>query len=97
MATSLAGRMYEMVLQRKHQHGATCMGPDCFRYTFLIVAALSLIVTLLAVILWLRTRSMYATIIQVTLHSCEPLLHRNDYLRRMTVFCDTKFFDRALY
>lgn len=72
MATSLAGRMYEMVLQRKHQHGATCMGPDCFRYTFLIVAALSLVVTLLAFILWLRTRDMYATIIQV---SRPPVIH----------------------
>ena len=65
MATSLAGYMYEMVLQREHQHGGTCIGPDCFRYTFLIVAALSLLSTLLAGILWLRTRTMYATIIQV--------------------------------
>ena len=65
MATSLAGYMYEMVLQRTHQHSDTCIGPDCFRYTFLIVAALSLLSTLLAGILWYRTRTMYATIIEV--------------------------------
>lgn len=69
MATSLAGAMYEMVLERRHQHGATCRGVDCFRYTFLAVAALSLVVTLLAVLLWHRTRDMYATIIKVRLNS----------------------------
>ena len=65
MATQLAGAMYEMVLHRRHQHGATCLGVDCFKYTFLAVCALSLLATLLAVVLWHRTRNMYATIIKV--------------------------------
>ena len=65
MATELAGAMYTMVLERRHQHGTTCRGVDCFRYTFLAVSALALLGTLLAVVLWRRTRTMYATIIKV--------------------------------
>jgi hypothetical protein len=65
MATVLAGAMYERVMRWQHQKGGDCMGPDCFRYTFLIAAALSAFGTVLAALLWRRTSKKYQKIIKV--------------------------------
>mmetsp|Transcript_14199 Transcript_14199/g.42879 ORF Transcript_14199/g.42879 Transcript_14199/m.42879 type:complete len:728 (-) Transcript_14199:369-2552(-) len=65
MATSLAGAMYNWVMDHYHQKGHFCRGPLCFRYTFLIVAALAVVATIFATIVWARSREAYKAVIKV--------------------------------
>ena len=43
-----------------------CRGPDCFRDTFLILAALAAAALGLALVLWHRTRPLYVKVIAWT-------------------------------
>ena len=66
MATVLAGQLYDRVMRWQHQAaGGDCIGPDCFRYTFLICGGLAALATVLAALLWRRTGRKYQTIIKV--------------------------------
>ncbi|KAK9818432.1 hypothetical protein WJX72_012528 [[Myrmecia] bisecta] len=64
LATWLAGTMYDRALERHPSPTGTCIGTDCFRTTFLIVAGLSGLAMLLSLLLWSRTRNVYKTIIE---------------------------------
>ena len=67
MATSLAGAMYNWVMAHTDQRGHFCHGPLCFRYTFLIVAALCTVGTVFAALVWVRSRTAYRAVIKVHL------------------------------
>lgn len=53
----LAGEVYD--LEAAKQPGASCIGPDCFRLTFLILAGLSALGTFFSIILTVRLRPVY--------------------------------------
>ncbi|CAH2067969.1 unnamed protein product [Thlaspi arvense] len=53
----LAGYIYDMEADK--QGNATCIGPDCFRVTFLVLAGVCGLGTLLSVILTVRIRPVY--------------------------------------
>lgn len=68
MATELAAALYNRVLAQQaahHKHKDICTGPNCFRWTFLIVAALCCVATAFAVALWIRSRQAYQQVIKV--------------------------------
>lgn len=68
MATELAAALYNRVLaqQAHHKHHPDiCTGPYCFRWTFLVVAALCCVATAFAVTLWIRSRQAYKQVIKV--------------------------------
>lgn len=65
MATALAGAIYQWSMEHDHEQGNFCTGPTCFRYTFLIVAALCLLTTVLATLVWWRSRESYKAVIKV--------------------------------
>lgn len=65
MATKLAATMYNYLMrQQGGKHG--CHGPYCFRWTFLIVAALCTLATGMALLLWYRSRQAYQAVIKVS-------------------------------
>jgi hypothetical protein len=64
MATKLAAAMYNYVM-RQQGHANMCRGPSCFRWTFLVVAALCTVATCLALLLWYRSRAAYRSVIKV--------------------------------
>ncbi|CAN0891377.1 Protein NUCLEAR FUSION DEFECTIVE 4 [Linum grandiflorum] len=53
----LAGTMYD--IEASKQGSSTCIGPDCFKVTFLALAALCGLGTLLSIILTMRIRPVY--------------------------------------
>lgn len=65
LATWLAGMLYDREA-RKFPSGA-CRGPNCFRPTFLIVAAASAVALLLSIMLHRRTLPLYERVIQDTI------------------------------
>ena len=70
MATELAAAMYNRVMAGQPHHGkhggdGTCHGPYCFRWTFLMVAALCCVATAFAAALWYRSRTAYQQVIKV--------------------------------
>ena len=70
MATELAAAMYNRVMAQQPHHGkhgsdGSCHGPYCFRWTFLIVAALCCVATAFAAALWYRSRQAYQQVIKV--------------------------------
>ena len=65
LATWLAGALYTRALAR-HGGGRACRGADCFRDTFLILAALAAAALATAVVLWHRTRPLYVKVIAWT-------------------------------
>lgn len=65
MATVLAGAMYSWAMDHDHQHGNFCSGPTCFRYTFLLVALLCTLTTILATVVWARSRESYKQVIKI--------------------------------
>ncbi len=65
MATKLAAMMYNYVM-RQQGHAHSCHGPNCFRWTFLIVAALCTVATCMALLLWYRSRAAYRSVIKVS-------------------------------
>ncbi len=67
MATLLSGAMYNWVMEHYDQRGHFCHGPLCFRYTFLIVAALMMVATVAAAFVWARSREAYKAVIKVRL------------------------------
>ena len=65
LATWLAGELYARALER-HGGGGACVGPDCFRATFLLLAGLAAAALGVAVVLWRRTRPLYVKVIAWT-------------------------------
>lgn len=67
MATELAAAMYNrvMAMQPHGKHAGSCHGPYCFRWTFLIVAALCCVATAFAAALWYRSHKAYQQVIKV--------------------------------
>jgi MFS family permease len=70
MATELAAAMYNRVMAGQPHHGkhggdGACHGPYCFRWTFLMVAALCCVATAFAAALWYRSRTAYQQVIKV--------------------------------
>ena len=62
--------MYNRVMAGQPHHGkhggdGTCHGPNCFRWTFLMVAALCCVATAFAAALWYRSRAAYQQVIKV--------------------------------
>lgn len=53
----LAGYLYDN--EAAKQHSATCFGPDCFRVTFLILAGVCGLGTVLSIVLTMRIRPVY--------------------------------------
>lgn len=53
----LAGKVYDS--EEAKQLGPTCLGPACFRLTFLVLAGVCGVGTLLCVVLTLRIRPVY--------------------------------------
>ncbi|XP_049413481.1 protein NUCLEAR FUSION DEFECTIVE 4-like [Solanum stenotomum] len=53
----LAGYLYDN--EAAKQHSATCLGPDCFRVTFLILAGVCGLGTVLSIFLTMRIRPVY--------------------------------------
>ncbi|KAK6783763.1 hypothetical protein RDI58_017217 [Solanum bulbocastanum] len=53
----LAGYLYDN--EAVKQHSATCLGPDCFRVTFLILAGVCGLGTVLSIVLTMRIRPVY--------------------------------------
>lgn len=53
----LAGYIYDT--EAAKQGSSTCLGPSCFRLTFLILAGLSGLGTILSIILTIRVRPVY--------------------------------------
>ena len=66
LATWLAGALYARALARHGGGGGACRGPDCFRATFLLLAGLAAAALVIAVVLWHRTRPLYAKVIAWT-------------------------------
>lgn len=73
MATELAAAMYNRVMaqQPPGKHGSSCHGPHCFRWTFVIVAALCCVATAFAIALWYRSRAAYQQVIKVGGRRCK--------------------------
>eukprot|EP00191_Tetraselmis_sp_GSL018_P025024 CAMPEP_0177624108 /NCGR_PEP_ID=MMETSP0419_2-20121207/29293_1 /TAXON_ID=582737 /ORGANISM="Tetraselmis sp., Strain GSL018" /LENGTH=507 /DNA_ID=CAMNT_0019124771 /DNA_START=732 /DNA_END=2257 /DNA_ORIENTATION=+ len=63
LATVLAGRIYDAHSSIYEGHHS-CKGPECFRDTFLICSALSLIEAVAGVILVFRTRHIYKALLE---------------------------------
>ncbi|KAJ0984794.1 hypothetical protein J5N97_003150 [Dioscorea zingiberensis] len=59
----LAGYVYDQEAARQEQmglsDGSTCLGPECFRITFLVLAGVCSLGTLLSIILTVRIRPVY--------------------------------------
>ncbi|XP_039120635.1 protein NUCLEAR FUSION DEFECTIVE 4 [Dioscorea cayenensis subsp. rotundata] len=59
----LAGYIYDQEAERQRQaglsDGSTCIGPDCFRITFLVLAGVCGLGSLLSIILTVRIRPVY--------------------------------------
>lgn len=53
----LAGLLYDN--EASKQHSATCFGPNCFRFTFLILAGVCGLGTILSIVLTMRIRPVY--------------------------------------
>ncbi|KAL3819166.1 hypothetical protein ACJIZ3_005071 [Penstemon smallii] len=53
----LAGRVYDS--EAAKQLGSSCMGPNCFRLTFLVLAGVCGLGTLLSIVLTIRIRPVY--------------------------------------
>ncbi|KAI3521197.1 hypothetical protein L1887_10658 [Cichorium endivia] len=53
----LAGYVYDA--EEARQGGSTCMGPNCFRLTFLVLAGLCCLSSILSLILTIRIRPVY--------------------------------------
>lgn len=53
----LAGYVYDA--EAAKQGGSTCLGPDCFRLTFLVLAGVCGLGTILSIILTIRVRPVY--------------------------------------
>jgi hypothetical protein len=53
----LAGYVYDA--EAAKQGGSTCLGPDCFRLTFLVLAGVCGLGTVLSIILTIRIRPVY--------------------------------------
>lgn len=53
----LAGQVYDS--EAAKQLGSSCIGPNCFRLTFLILAGLSGLGTLFSIVLTIRLRPVY--------------------------------------
>lgn len=54
----LAGYVYDAEAA-KQGGGSTCLGPDCFRFTFQVLAGVSGLGTILGIILTIRIRPVY--------------------------------------
>ncbi|KAL4437504.1 hypothetical protein ABPG77_003485 [Micractinium sp. CCAP 211/92] len=57
LATGLAGWLYSLALSKQGSEGGTCLGPDCFRPTFLVLAGLGLGATVCSTVLYRRIAS----------------------------------------
>lgn len=59
----LAGYIYDQEAERQRKaglsDGSTCIGPDCFRITFLVLAGVCGLGSLLSIILTVRIRPVY--------------------------------------
>lgn len=56
----LAGNVYDA--EATKQGNSTCLGPDCFRLTFLILAGICGVGSILSIILTLRIRPVYQSL-----------------------------------
>jgi hypothetical protein len=88
MATELAAAMYNRVMAQQPHHGkhggdGSCHGPYCFRWTFLIVAALCCIATAFAAALWYRSRQAYQQVIKVNVREDHPICCASRQLRTL--------------
>ena len=54
----LAGYVYDKEAAKQHS-GGSCLGPDCFRLTFLVLSGVSVLGSVLGVILTVRVRPVY--------------------------------------
>lgn len=52
-----AGWLYSLALSKQGSEGGTCLGPDCFRPTFLVLAGLGLGATVCSTVLYRRIAS----------------------------------------
>ena len=59
VGAQLVPRLYQAAGRRHGDPGSTCLGPDCFRLAFLVMAALAAWATALSAWLLVRTRSRY--------------------------------------
>ncbi|RRT54985.1 hypothetical protein B296_00025841 [Ensete ventricosum] len=55
----LAGYVYDKEAANQHPVSSTCLGPSCFRLTFLVLAGMCGLGTLLSIILSVRIRPVY--------------------------------------
>ncbi|CAL9129897.1 unnamed protein product [Musa textilis] len=55
----LAGYVYDKEAANQHPVSSTCLGPSCFRLTFLVLAGMCSLGTLLSIILSVRIRPVY--------------------------------------
>lgn len=53
----LAGQVYDSEAEK--QLGSSCIGPNCFRLTFFVLAGLCGVGTLLSIVLTVRLRPVY--------------------------------------
>ena len=54
----LAGYVYDKEAARQHD-GSSCLGPDCFRLTFMVLAGVCSVGTILSIILTVRIKPVY--------------------------------------
>lgn len=55
----LAGYVYDKEAANQHPVSSTCLGPSCFRLTFLVLAGMCSLGTVLSIILSVRIRPVY--------------------------------------
>ena len=67
LATYLAGTLYDKAATRHPGPRGLCIGTDCFRPTFLIIAGFAAVALVLSVLLHQRTRPLYVRVIEDTL------------------------------
>lgn len=54
----LAGNVYDNEAAKQHMHGS-CLGPNCFRLTFMVLSGVCTLGTILSIILTMRIRPVY--------------------------------------
>jgi hypothetical protein len=53
-------------MRRHGEEGTSCHGNDCFQTVFIINGALALLATVTSLLLWQRTKHLYAKVIEWT-------------------------------
>nr|CAD1824977.1 unnamed protein product [Ananas comosus var. bracteatus] len=73
----LAGYIYDKEAAKQHHDtlvfessSLTCLGPECFRLTFLVLAGVCCLGTLLSIVLTVRIRPVYAMLYSVVRFGC---------------------------